>query len=148
MFLRAFLAVMSAAAFSAAAQAASACDVPGSADCSQPAAVSPGHPYQPAALLAKALAGKQAQLGMEHPVTLATANALAAMYKGLGRYTDAEVLYLGTLEACERTLGFKHSLTLGTRKSLVSLYEAQGRHEEAALLQKRAAAADPGQYNY
>ena len=58
------------------------------------------------------------------------------------------MLYLHTLDACERTLGSKHPLTLGTVKGLASLYMVEGRHAEAALLTKRAGLGDPTQYNY
>ena len=85
---------------------------------------------------------------MENPETQAAANALAAMYKGMGRYKDAEFLYIRSLEACERTLGSTHSLTVGTVKGLASLYESQGRHNEAVLLYKRAQKAEPAQLSY
>jgi tetratricopeptide (TPR) repeat protein len=148
MFLRTALTIVSAAALSAAAQAADPCGMPGHAGCDKPAVAAPAHPYEPSVLLATALADKQARLGMEHPLTLAAANALAAMYKGLGRYKDAEFLYLRSLGACERTLGLKHSLTIGTLKGLAALYEAEGRQYEAALLYKRAGQAEPAQLNY
>ena len=149
MFLRTFLSIVSVAAISAAAQAASPCDTPGATNCDKPAltATSTG-PYSPAAKISEALARKQALLGQEHPETIATANALAALYKYLGKYTDAEYLYLNSLAACERTLGRTHALTLGTMKSLAALYEAQGRQNEAALLYKRATQTDTSQLSY
>jgi len=138
MFLRTFLTILGAAALSAPALAGGdVCD-------KSIAAVA----YQPAAKLAASLAGKQAAYGLQHPDTIAASNALAAMYKGMHRYLDAEALYLRSLAALESTLGRGHSLTVGTMKSLAALYEAQGRQEEAALLYRRAGPAEPSQLAY
>jgi tetratricopeptide (TPR) repeat protein len=149
MFLRTFLSIASVAAISAAAHAGGPCDTAGGKNCGQPALTAASTaPYMPAVKLAEALTRKEAALGREHPDTLATANALAALYKHIGKYTDAEYLYLNSLAACERTLGRTHALTLGTMKSLAVLYEAQGRQSEAALLLKRATQTDPSQLSY
>ena len=148
MFLRTFLNILGAAVLSTAAQAASPCETPGAQNCDRPAATTSAATYEPAAKLASALALKQVSLGMEHPETLAAANALAAMYKGLHKYKDAEFLYLRSLDASERTLGKNHVLTLGTARGLAALYEAEGRKDEAAQLYKRASDTGPAQLSY
>ncbi len=147
MFLRTIATLLSVAALSAAAQAANPCDTPGRAGCEGQAANPAARDVAPAAaMLARALADKQSTLGEEHPRTLATANALATMYKVQGRYTEAEVLYLRSLAVAQRTLGDTHPFTLATIRGLASLYLAQGRLAEAALLHKRA--SDPTQFSY
>ena len=104
MFFRTVLIVLSAAAFSAAAQAAAPCTAHGKANCHKPAGgatapaaqhalhedarqTSQSKPsYAPAeALLARNLAERRSKLGEEHPYTLTTANSLATVYKAQGR---------------------------------------------------------------
>ncbi len=147
MFLRTVFTLVSAAALSAAAQAASPCGTPGGAGCDRAAAAVATYDA-PAKFLAKALAERKRKLGEEHPSTLATANALAVMYKVQGRHDEAEALYLHTLAACQRTLGDRHPLTLGTIKGLASLYKAEGRLAEVALLKKRASGAGAREYSF
>ncbi len=147
MFPRTIVTLLSAAALSAAAQASNPCDTPGGAGCKGPAISGAARDVAPAAaMLARALAEKQSKLGEEHPRTLATANALAMMYKVQGRYTEAEALYLRSLAVSQRMFGDTHPFTLATMRSLASLYSTQGRLAEAALLHKRA--IDPTRFSY
>lgn len=147
MFLRTIVTLLSAAALTAAAQAANPCDTAGGAGCKGAAVSGAARDVAPAvAMLARALAEKQRKLGEEHPRTLVTANALAMMYKVQGRYTEAEVLYLRSLAISQRTFGDTHPFTLATMRSLASLYSTQGRLAEAALLHRRA--TDPTQFSY
>ncbi len=160
MFRRIILAVLGAAALSAAAQAAVPCATPGKAGCHKPAATvaarsgpsaskkaraavhgksRQAEPHKRTyakaeALLARTLANRERTLGEEHLLTLTTANSLAMVYKAQGRYKEAEWLYHRSLEASARTLGNEHPLTRAAIIGLASAYEAEGRHAEAKLL--------------
>jgi hypothetical protein len=145
MFSRTVLSLLCVAGFCATAQAAGDCDVC-SLSASATATASAARDHAPSKFLAKALDGRKSKLGEEHPTTIATANALAVLYRVEGRYVEAEALYLNSLAACQRTLGDSHPLTIGTMKGLAALYKAEGRLAEAALLTKRA--ADTKEYSY
>src|SRR5271157_5507837 len=106
MFRHVILTILSLAALSAAAQAATPCATLGKAGCQKPAVTvstrggpSASKQIRPAvhgnsrqtkpdrkayaraeALLVRALANRQRKLGEEHPLTLTTANSLAALY--------------------------------------------------------------------
>lgn len=157
MYMRTFLTLLSAATLSAAAATASLCGTSGPADNAGPAAAvavpagsAASNQDQPgvydnarqtgqgadsvAALLAHALAERQSKFGEAHPITIETANALAAIYKAMGRYKESEALYIRSLEACQRALGYNHRLTRSTMRDLASLYKVEERQEGAALL--------------
>jgi Tetratricopeptide repeat len=173
MFRHAILAILSVAALSAAAQAAAPCATHGKTGCHRPAVTAAAHRASPTrkarpavhrnshpavrkapdyakaeALLTRALATRQSKLGEEHPLTLTTANSLAAVYKAQGRFREAEWLYHRSMEASEHAFGNGHPLTVAAIRSLASLYRAQGRFAEASLLCRRTGLADPGQYGY
>ena len=63
---------------------------------------------------------------------------VATLLQNLGRYLDAEPLYLRALEGSESTLGKDHPKTLISVCNLAGLYEAQGRREQAEPLYLRA----------
>ncbi len=174
MFRHAILTILSVAALSAAAHAATPCATLGKAGCQKPAVTVSARSgwsasiqdslaiygnsrqaernrkaYDRAeALLVRALEIRQRKLGEEHPFTLTTANSLAMVYKAQGRFREAEWLYHRTLEASEHAFGNGHPLTVATIKGLASLYKAQGRHAEASLLCRRTSTAEPAQYRY
>ena len=147
MLARTILTLLTAAALTAAAQAASPCGMPSQPACDTSAVTGDTPGYAGAvAMVERALAERRAKLGEEHPFTIATANALALMYKVQRRYAEAEALYLHSLAICKRTLGDEHALTAGTAKGLALLYDAEGRHSEAALLKKRGTESAPYRY--
>ena len=160
MFRHVILTILSLAALSAAAQAATPCATLGKAGRQKPEVTVPPVAARPRAsksarpstamraktkldrkayaraeaLLVRALANRQRKLGEEHPLTLTTANSLAALYTAQRRFSEAEPLYHRSLEASEHAFGNGHPVTVATIKGLASLYEAQGRRAEAALL--------------
>ena len=69
---------------------------------------------------------RQQSLGAEHPDTLMSVSNLASVYESLGRYGDAERLYLRELPASERVLGAEHPDTLRSAASLAALFGRQG----------------------
>ena len=94
MLARTILTLLTAAALTAAAQAASP-GMPSQPACDTSAVTGDTPGYAGAvAMVERALAERRAKLGEEHPFTIATANALALMYKVQRRYAEAEALYL------------------------------------------------------
>jgi len=65
-------------------------------------------------------------------------NNLAYLYRGQGRYAEAEPLYLRARAISERVLGREHPLTLISLINLAGLYKSQGRYGEAEPLYLRA----------
>ncbi|AFZ26376.1 tetratricopeptide repeat protein [Cylindrospermum stagnale PCC 7417] len=61
-------------------------------------------------------------------------NNLAALYKSQGRYSDAEPLYLQSLEIKKRQLGQDHPDVANSLNNLAALYEFQGRYSDAEPL--------------
>jgi hypothetical protein len=53
----------------------------------------------------------RSQLGPDHPDTATSLNNLAGLYDSQGRYSEAEPLYLQTLEIWMHTLGENHPNT-------------------------------------
>ena len=73
--------------------------------------------------------------------TLTATHALANLYWYLGRYDEAEPLYLSVVDARRRVLGDEHRDTLRAEFDLASLYVLQKRWDVAEpLLQKTLAA--------
>jgi len=81
-------------------------------------------------------------LGNVHPATLRSMGSLAGLYVSLGRYADAEPLYLRELAGSEKVLGAEHPSTLRSMHNLARLYEKQGRYGDAEPLYNRVLAAD------
>jgi eukaryotic-like serine/threonine-protein kinase len=71
--------------------------------------------------LTKALSGRQNLLGYDHPDTLETKNALALLYKALGKFSEAKKILEETLSDRKATLGEKHPDTLETQQELDDL---------------------------
>jgi hypothetical protein len=61
-------------------------------------------------------------------------SALAALYKGQGKYADAEPLYVACLALRKDSLGENHPDTLTSMSNLAALYQSQGRYAEAEPL--------------
>jgi tetratricopeptide (TPR) repeat protein len=55
---------------------------------------------------------------------------LAMVYVELGRYEEAEGLYLGAIEGQKRALGSEHNLTIYSMGHLRNLYSKQGRTDD------------------
>jgi tetratricopeptide (TPR) repeat protein len=58
-------------------------------------------------------------------------NALAGLYKGQGKYVEAESLYVQCLEMRTAALGENHPDTLSSMNNLAVLYKSQGKYVEA-----------------
>lgn len=65
-------------------------------------------------------------------------NALAILYNAMGRYTEAEPLYVRSLAIREQELGANHPDTAASLNNLAGLYESTGRYSEAEPLYVRA----------
>ncbi|MCJ1231793.1 hypothetical protein MMC12_008472 [Toensbergia leucococca] len=91
-------------------------------------------------LYKRALAGREEQLGPDHPDTLGTVENLAIVYRNKGRYDDAEELYKRALAGNEEQLGPDHPDTLRTVQNLANVYSNKGRYDDAEELYKRALA--------
>jgi serine/threonine protein kinase len=82
-------------------------------------------------LLIRSYQTRAAQLGADHPDTLATRNNLAVAYMTAGRTSEAIPLLQATLKGRQSKLGPGASDTLRSRDNLASAYYAAGRTPEA-----------------
>jgi hypothetical protein len=64
--------------------------------------------------------------GADHPDVAIDLNNLAGLYKSQGRYSEAEPLYLRSLQICEQRLGVDHPSTVTVRQNY-DLFLAQWR---------------------
>jgi tetratricopeptide (TPR) repeat protein len=76
--------------------------------------------------------------GPDHPSTIATAQNLAAAYHVVGRYGEAEALYVRSLEAYEGMGEKVLGLASVTQNNLARLYRSMGRGSEAESLHLHA----------
>ena len=76
-------------------------------------------------------------MGSEHPSTLKTMQNLAWLYAIQGRTTEAEPLYIQTLEISTRVLGEDHPDTLRLMYDLADLYVNKGQYSEAECFSSR-----------
>jgi tetratricopeptide (TPR) repeat protein len=65
-------------------------------------------------------------------------NNLAALYDAMGRYPEAEPLYVRSLSIYEQQLGADHPNTATSLNNLAELYRAMGRYPEAEPLYVRS----------
>ncbi len=86
----------------------------------------------------RALWGKEAYLGPEHPSTLDTVNNLGCLYYRQGRLNKAMAMYSRALEICEKTLGYDHMSTLEAANNLGAVYYEQDRLQTAMGMYKQA----------
>src|SRR5207247_1319639 len=91
-------------------------------------------------LYKKALQGRRAKLGADHPNTLASMHCLAGLYQAQGCYDEAEKLFQQALEGRRAKLGANHPDTLISLKNLAGLYQARGRLDAAEPLFREAVA--------
>ena len=91
-------------------------------------------------LCARALAGREKQLGADHPNTLMTLHHLALLRDRQERYDEAEGLFVRVLEGQERELGEEHLDTLETAENLANVHATEGRYDVATPLYARVLA--------
>jgi tetratricopeptide (TPR) repeat protein len=60
--------------------------------------------------------------------------ALAGLYKGQGKFAEAEPLYVKCLEVRKQTFGEDHRITLNSMNELAVLYLSQGKYAETETL--------------
>ena len=65
-------------------------------------------------------------------------NNLAGIYRTLGRYPEAEILFKRAMEIDKKILGANHPSTAISIDNLATLYRIQGKYSEAEQLLKRA----------
>jgi tetratricopeptide (TPR) repeat protein len=81
------------------------------------------------------------QTKFEQQAALATSlNDLAFLYKSMGRYAEAEPLYVRSLAIREQELGANHSDTSRILNNLANFYKSTGRYAEAEPLYVRSLA--------
>ena len=61
-------------------------------------------------------------------------NNLAGLYRSIGRYIEAEPLYIQSLAIKEKQLGANHPSTAASLNNLAGLYQAIGRYDQAEPL--------------
>ncbi|MGB3237173.1 MAG: tetratricopeptide repeat protein [Geitlerinemataceae cyanobacterium] len=84
---------------------------------------------------------KSIDLAAEEDSELATdCSYLALLYESMGRYSEAEPLYVRSLSIRERQLGGDHPSTASSLNNLAGLYESMGRYSEAEPLYVRTLA--------
>ena len=90
---------------------------------------------------------KAIDLASTSNLDLATSlNNLAYLYKSMGKYTEAEPLYVRSLVISEEQLGAHHPSTATSLNNLAGLYESMGRYTEAEPLYVRSLAIDQEVY--
>lgn len=93
-----------------------------------------GANHAAAGLLAVAYETRKKILGADHQDTVQVVLSLGPVLTGLGRYKDAETLYLNAFHAQERVKGSSDPGLSLYIKLLGSVYELQGRNTEAQAL--------------
>ena len=78
------------------------------------------------------------ELGQIEVQTASSLNNLAALYESMGRYPEAEPLYVRSLSIYEQQLGADHPDTALSLNNLAALYYAMGRYAEAEPLYVRS----------
>jgi tetratricopeptide (TPR) repeat protein len=86
----------------------------------------------------RTLEGREKELGMQHPYTLASVSNLAGVLQAQGKYEEAEKLSRRALEGYEKELGIQHPDTLASVSNLAGVLQAQGKYKEAEKLCWRA----------
>lgn len=73
----------------------------------------------------------QQLLAEEDPISLYAGEVLAGCYHDLGKYSEAETLFLRVLDKASQSLGDSHEKTLQIRSGFASLLTSMGRFAEA-----------------
>src|SRR6185437_9712178 len=85
----------------------------------------------------RAFATARDYAGPDATDTLAATSALADVYWYLGRYPDAEPLYVDLVQRRQRLFGERHPDTLKANYDLASLYVMQGRVQDGETLARK-----------
>ena len=93
-----------------------------------------GHPDRAEALFTKAVATRQAELGADHPLTLASRHNQALAFEAGGKRVEAVRQFERVHAARVRVLGADHPETLGTLHELASGYRRSGHPARAIPL--------------
>lgn len=91
--------------------------------------------------LAKAIEARElarGALGAEHPEFATSLDNLAAVYKALGRYAEAEPLLEQAIKIRRKTLGENDPDYVASLNNLGGLYKTTGKYSEAEPLYRRA----------
>jgi tetratricopeptide (TPR) repeat protein len=94
------------------------------------------------ALAKQALQLARQRFGNRHLATWVSLDALALLYRGQGRYAEAEPLYREALQARREVLGPRHPDALSSLSDLAVLYQSWGRWEQAEPLYREALQAN------
>jgi non-specific serine/threonine protein kinase/serine/threonine-protein kinase len=108
-----------------------------------------GHAAKAAPLFDRARATRAAELGPDHPDTLASLSGLAMAYEAAGKLDRALPLAKETLERRRARLGAGHTDTLASMDNLGAVYWAAGKRDQAVslweqTLESRKAGLGPG----
>jgi tetratricopeptide (TPR) repeat protein len=79
------------------------------------------------------------------PELATSLNNLAGLYESMGRYKEAEPLYVRSLAIREEQLGANHPRTATNLNNLANLYKSMGRYKEAEPLYVRSLAINEEQ---
>ena len=94
-------------------------------------------------LYRRALEGRQAKLGADHPDTLSSLFNLALLLAQQGKLGEAEQLYRRALEGRQAKLGADHPDTLTSLNNVANLLMEQGKHADAGNLFPRRPFSGP-----
>ncbi len=96
-----------------------------------------GRATQAESLFAKASATRTAQLGADHPLTLASLYSLGLAFDSAGRPDEAIALLERVRDTQAKRLGGEHPDTLNTERDLALMYSRSRRPDEAVALLER-----------
>ncbi len=89
------------------------------------------------AVVQRALAIREKELGPDHPLTATSLNNLALLYSDQCRYEEAALLYRRALEIEEKGYGPEHPETALDPKNYVIVLHKLGREDEARAIEAR-----------
>ncbi len=84
----------------------------------------------------RALAVDKRVFGAEHSAVATDLNNLARLYSDQDKYSEAEPLYVRSLQILKQSLGPHHLNTQRVRQNYADLLRAMGRNEEAKQLEE------------
>ncbi|KIW17568.1 hypothetical protein PV08_04763 [Exophiala spinifera] len=92
------------------------------------------------AMIRRVLAGRERELGENHPFTLTSVSNLAEVLRSRGKYEEAEAMSRRALAGHEKGLGADHPDTLMSVSNLAVVLRNQGKYEEAEAMNRWALA--------
>jgi serine/threonine protein kinase/tetratricopeptide (TPR) repeat protein len=93
-----------------------------------------GEPRRAEALFSKGIATRQAELGPDHPLTLASRHNQALAFEAAGKRIEAIKRFEQVWTARLKVLGANHPDTLSTQHEMAALYSRTGKRIEAISL--------------